>query len=66
VSLHFILGDYVHIVNVDILSYFLQGNPSEKGLYLDAQAAFEYVESREDLDSKKIILFGRSLGILNK
>ncbi|ODM99589.1 Alpha/beta hydrolase domain-containing protein 13 [Orchesella cincta] len=39
-----------------------EGAPSEKGLYADAQAAFEYIDSREDLDSKKIILFGRSLG----
>jgi len=45
--------------------YYTQGTPSEKGLYADAQAAFEYIDSREDLDSKKIILFGRSLGIVN-
>jgi len=39
-----------------------EGVPSEKGLYADAQAAFEYIDSRDDLDSKKVILFGRSLG----
>jgi len=41
---------------------YLKGSPSEKGLYLDAQAAFEYVDGRDDLDSSKIIVFGRSLG----
>lgn len=29
---------------------------------MDAQAAFEFIDAREDLDSKKIFLFGRSLG----
>jgi len=39
-----------------------EGSPSENGFYLDAQAAFEFVDGRDDLDSSKIILFGRSLG----
>lgn len=38
------------------------GVPSENGLYLDAKAAFEFVDSRDDLDSSKIVIFGRSLG----
>jgi hypothetical protein len=29
---------------------------------LDAKAAFEFVDGREDLDSSKIVIFGRSLG----
>ena len=41
----------------------LQGTPSEQGFYLDAQAAFDFVKERTDLDSSKIILFGRSLGM---
>ena len=38
------------------------GKPSEKGTYLDAEAALAYLDSREDVDSKRIIYFGRSLG----
>lgn len=39
-----------------------EGSPSEKGLYVDAQSALEYLLNRSDIDIKKIILFGRSLG----
>ena len=38
------------------------GIPSEEGFYQDAQAAYDFVDSREDLDSSKIVIFGRSLG----
>lgn len=55
----------IHLVEITIIFFeWLKGTPSEKGLYADAQAAFEYIDAREDLDSKKIILFGRSLGML--
>ena len=39
-----------------------QGTPSEEGLYLDAEAALEYLNSREDVRSDRIVYFGRSLG----
>ena len=39
-----------------------QGTPSEKGLYLDAEAALAYLNSREDVRSDRIVYFGRSLG----
>ena len=39
-----------------------QGYPSEQGLYLDSQAAMDYLIERRDIDSQKIVLFGRSLG----
>ena len=32
------------------------------GLYLDAQAAFDFLLSRTDIDQTKIVIFGRSLG----
>lgn len=32
------------------------------GLYLDAQAAFDFLLQRTDIDHSKIIIFGRSLG----
>ncbi|XP_065843654.1 protein ABHD13-like [Oscarella lobularis] len=39
-----------------------EGSPSENGMRLDAKAAMDYLLNREDVDSKKIIVFGRSLG----
>lgn len=36
------------------------GTPSEKGIYLDAEAAWKYLTQQEQ--SEKIVLFGRSLG----
>lgn len=39
-----------------------EGEPSEQGLVLDAQAALAYLHAREDVDSSKVIVFGRSLG----
>ena len=32
------------------------------GLYLDAQAAFDFLLKRTDIDHRRIIIFGRSLG----
>lgn len=40
-----------------------EGKPSEKGTYLDTEAALEYLRSRPDADPKdKLVLFGQSLG----
>ena len=39
-----------------------EGRPSEQGTYLDAEAALAYVKTRPDVDGRKIVLFGRSLG----
>ncbi len=39
-----------------------QGKPSEKGLYLDAQAAYDHLKSRGDVDKNRIIAYGASLG----
>ncbi len=38
------------------------GSPSEKGLYLDGLAAYDYLFQKEHIPSSDIILFGRSLG----
>ena len=38
------------------------GRPSEKGTYRDGEAAFKYLRSRPDIDSQKIVFFGRSVG----
>ncbi len=32
------------------------------GLYQDAEAGWNFLNSRHDIDRKKLILFGRSLG----
>ena len=32
------------------------------GLYMDAEASMEFLLSRRDIDKRKIIVFGRSLG----
>lgn len=38
------------------------GVASERGTYLDADAAYEYLLSRDDIDKDKIIVYGKSLG----
>ena len=39
-----------------------EGHASEEGTYRDAAAALAYLESPQDVDPGKIVLFGRSLG----
>lgn len=39
-----------------------EGRPSEKGLYLDARAAYDYLTSVRGVDPQHLILFGHSLG----
>lgn len=52
-----------NVVLVDYRGYGKsEGEPSEGGLYLDAEATLDYVMTRPDLDKTKVVLFGRSLG----
>lgn len=39
-----------------------QGSPSERGFYMDANAAMDFILTRNDLNLGRIIVFGRSLG----
>ena len=39
-----------------------EGKPSENGIYLDAQGAYDLLRSRGDVDMGKIILYGASIG----
>lgn len=39
-----------------------KGTPNEVGLKRDAEAGLRYVLSRQDLDTSRVVLFGRSLG----
>jgi len=52
--------------NVLMVSYrgygHSEGNPSEKGLKMDAQAALDYVKSHPVLSSGPTILYGQSIG----
>lgn len=54
-------------VNVFIFDYRgygrSEGSPSEQGMYLDAEAALDYLRSRQDVDvENRLALFGRSVG----
>jgi hypothetical protein len=39
-----------------------QGSPSELGLYQDAEAAYTYILSREDIDKEAVVIYGKSIG----
>ncbi len=39
-----------------------EGSPSEKGLYRDARAAYNYLVSREDVARERIVVYGESIG----
>ncbi len=54
----------VGILIIDYRGYGLSaGRPSESGLYMDAEAAFEYMTGELGLDAERdIVLMGRSLG----
>lgn len=39
-----------------------QGKPAEKGLYLDMEAAYQYLVDEKKYDPTKIIIYGESLG----
>ena len=68
------IGDRVEIIelfhriglNVFIFDYRgygkSQGSPSEKGLYSDAQTAFEYLIEKRKLTERSIVVYGKSIG----
>ncbi|HXV85773.1 MAG TPA: alpha/beta fold hydrolase, partial [Gemmatimonadales bacterium] len=39
-----------------------EGDPTEPGLYRDADAAWDHLEARPDVDPEQIAVYGRSLG----
>jgi fermentation-respiration switch protein FrsA (DUF1100 family) len=53
-------------LNVFVFDYRGYGNsegmPSEKGIYLDALGAYDYLKERSDIRGDKIIAYGASLG----
>ncbi|CAI6341844.1 unnamed protein product [Periconia digitata] len=52
--------------NVLMLQYrgygLSSGNPSEKGINIDAQTALDYIRERRELRGTRIVLYGQSLG----
>ncbi|KAG2280019.1 hypothetical protein Bca52824_051239 [Brassica carinata] len=48
--------------NVFMLSYRGDGYPSQHGIIKDAQAALDLLSQRTDIDTSRIVVFGRSLG----
>ena len=60
-------GEYrrlgVNMIVPDYLGYGLSsGTPSEQGCYAAADAVYEHLHLRTDIDQKKIVALGRSLG----
>ncbi len=55
----------VGVFIIDYRGYGLsEGRPSEKGLYMDAEAAIDHLVSDRGLDAERdVVLFGRSLGV---
>lgn len=53
-------------LNVFIIDYRgygkSDGTPTEQGVYQDAESAYDYLINRGDVDSKRIIVYGESLG----
>ena len=39
-----------------------QGNPTEEGLYQDAQAAYKYLLGRKNINKEAIVIYGKSIG----
>lgn len=61
-------GLFKHLqANIFLVEYrgygLSEGVPSESGLYKDAQAALNYLQGRQDIDQRQIVVFGRSLGM---
>ncbi|URD82649.1 Prolyl oligopeptidase family [Musa troglodytarum] len=52
--------------NVFMLSYRgygeSDGHPSQHGIIMDSQAALDHLTQRKDIDTSRIVVFGRSLG----
>ena len=53
----------VNIFIIDYRGYGLSsGKPTEKGVYLDAKAGYDYLISKKNIKPEQIVLYGESLG----
>jgi fermentation-respiration switch protein FrsA (DUF1100 family) len=59
---------FLHVLPVNVLAVEYrgygksEGTPTEVGLYLDAEAAMEYVRREHNIPARRVIAFGQSLG----
>jgi len=61
--LAFLHGLDLSVLLIDYRGYGnSRGTPSEKGTYLDAEAAWRFLTRRRGIDPERIVLYGRSLG----
>jgi uncharacterized protein len=60
--------EFLHSIPVNVLAVEYrgygksEGRPSERGMYLDAEAGLNYLSSTKKTDPRKIISYGQSLG----
>ena len=53
----------LHVFIVDYRGYGKSdGRPTEAGMYEDARAAYDYLQTRKDINLKRIVAYGASLG----
>ena len=53
----------LHVFIIDYRGYGKsEGTPNEKGLYVDAQAAWDYLTLVRSIEPQRIVIFGKSLG----
>ena len=61
--IHEMLGIPVEVFIIDYRGYGKsEGTPNETGLYIDAQAAWEYLTTVKKIEPERIVIFGKSLG----
>ena len=61
--INFFTNLQMNLMLIDYRGYGLsEGSPTIQGIYKDSEAAYKYLCSRDDVNSKKIILYGHSLG----
>ena len=52
-----------NVLSIDYRGYGRsEGKPGEAGLYLDAEAAYAYLQNKRQVDPRSILLYGKSLG----
>jgi len=62
-NLAMFVGRDASVLLVDYRGYGRsEGKPSEKGIYLDGEAAYEYVTRERGVPAGRVICFGRSIG----
>ncbi|HKV62099.1 MAG TPA: alpha/beta hydrolase [Candidatus Acidoferrum sp.] len=59
----FLRESHVNILALEYRGYGRsEGKPSESGIYLDAEAAYDFLVKSKGIDSRMVVSFGQSLG----